>query len=121
MPKNPKNPTYPPIRPVPPITPRPPRPEDVDGRGGIAVDFAPTEPMLLELTHVSPTVLATVTAGDAVILQIDSLPIAVTTIHGLVLGQVALDDVARVRARRARQAVVVDVQANPAGCVVEVR
>lgn len=120
MPKNGK-PTYPPIRPVPPITPRPPKGGDEGFDGGSWTDSISVEPLRLHLTHLDPLVIATLHAGDPVILQIDSLPIVVTTLLGLPIGQVGIDDVATVRSRRARRGVVVAAQTNPLGCVVEVR
>ena len=120
MPKNGKR-NYPPIRPVPPATPRPPEPNG-DGFGGVAwVDIVPTEPLLLKLAHLNAVIMPTLQKGDQVILQIDSLPIVVTTVLGVPIGQVGIDDVEAVRGRQARKGFIFSVQSNPLSCIVEVR
>lgn len=119
MPKNGKK-SYPSIRPVPPSTPRPPRP-DADGFGlGGWIDVFPAEPLLINLTHLNAASLATLQITDHVILHIDSLPIEVTTLLGVPIGQVGIDDVVAVRSRHARTGFVVTVQSDPLGCTVEV-
>ncbi len=119
MPKNGRNP-YPQIRLVPSTTPRPPR---LEGEGfGIGgwIDVLLSEPLLLNLTHLNAAILATLQLGDHVILHIDSLPIEVTTLLGVPIGQVGIDDVVAVRSRHARTGFVVTVQSDPLGCTVEV-
>ena len=120
MPKNGK-PNYPPIRSVPPTTPRPTMPEGAEFSGEVVVDFFPTEPLLLNLTHLNPAILATLEQGDQVILLIDSIPIYVTTLLGVPIGQVGLDDQVAVSSRRTRSGVVVSIHINRLDCIVEVR
>jgi len=119
MPKNGKK-CYPSIRQVSPSTPRPPL-LDGDGFGlGGWIDVFTAEPLLLNLTHLNAAILATLQPGDHVILHIDSLPIEVTTLLGVPIGQVGIDDVVAVRSRHTRIGFVVTVQSDPLGCTVEV-
>ena len=120
MPKNSSSQPYPSIRPLTPITPKSPKPDGIGGLGG-APGGVLLEPLLLVLSHLDPAIVATLHVGDHVILQIDSLPIMVTTLLGLPIGQVGIDDVTTVRSRHARRGVVVAASTNPLGCIVEVR
>ncbi|MHB8637592.1 MAG: hypothetical protein ACYC96_14075 [Fimbriimonadaceae bacterium] len=116
MPKNPKTPNYPPIRPVPPQDPR-----DANPGGGGGVDVTPHESLLLILSHVDAAVVKSLSIGEQVVLHIDSLPIVVSTVLGLPIGQVRLDGVDAVRGRRARRGSVAVAQLDPLSCAVEVR
>ena len=115
MPKNSKtskNPKYPTIR-----TPKLPTP----GGGGGVVDVVPLEPLLLILSHLDASVVASLKSGDQVLIRSESVPIVVTTLMGDAIGQVRLDDVEAVRRRRARRGTVVVAETNPLQCAVEVR